>query len=252
MGGDYADGINIDALRAYSTAYKGHIYNVMGNHEYMDYFAENGEMTPKTVNGATLWEYLNGDLTDAIVGSYQHNYYYVDNPTQKMRYIILNVYTDGSVADFDSTQQAWLSDVLANTPAEYTVIIFTHMSASVDHDTGAISPSNFGSIIWNIADSSQANIAAIIQGHTHFDGLGSTTGGIPVFITTCDKYSPYIANGVDQEPWLAETRTAYTITEQAFDVFVVDKKNRKVFAVRIGCPAYNPGGSPLEVRESTY
>lgn len=92
------------------------------------------------------------------------------------------------------------------------------------------------------------DIACVIAGHMHFDGLGATSGGVPIFITTCDKYVPY--PGADD--YLESQRTLGTITEQAFDVFIVDKKSKKITAVRIGCPADNPTGSPLEIRTANY
>jgi hypothetical protein len=257
MGGDYDDGINLDVLNAYKNAYKGKIYNVTGNHEYMNYFTEDGVATAQTVTGSTVWQYLNGGLTDAIVGVPERNYYYIDNPVQKMRYIILNVYADNgisAIAQFDSAQQNWFANTALDLPNGYTAIVFAHYLYSVDYDTGEITIPTITSTIESIIDAYSGNgeIACLIVGHTHVDGMTTTPGGIPVFITTCDKYLPWIEGSTNMEPWLTANRIPYTITEQAFDVVIVDKTNKKVVFVRIGAPADNGTGTKLQVREQSY
>jgi hypothetical protein len=78
-----------------------------------------------------------------------------------------------------------------------------------------------------------------MQGHAHLDRIVHTPGGIPVVLTTSDKYMPWMSGETNNEPWLSETRTVGTITEQAFDVVVLDKDARKLTFVRIGAPADN-------------
>lgn len=250
-GGDYDDGVNMDAYRIFGDAYGGAVYNVAGNHEYMDQFKPyGGSYASRTITGATIWACLNGGLRDAVAGDASRNYYYVDNTAQKMRYIILNVFTDGSVAEFASAQKAWLKEVALDLPSGFTAVIFAHYIAEPNHTTGALTMTAAGAEIASIADAhtGDGEIACLIAGHTHFDGQGATSGGIPVFVTTCDKYGP--AEGYDD--WLENYRTVGTITEQAFDVFVIDKTNRVITAVRIGAPANNPAGTDLEVRTAQY
>jgi hypothetical protein len=80
-----------------------------------------------------------------------------------------------------------------------------------------------------------------------------TSRGIPVFVVTCDKYVPWYNNGV---PDLNVTRTPGTITEHAFEVVVIDKKNSLVSLVRIGAPALNgvdsDAGDPVEMRQRSF
>ena len=251
FGGDMGEGINLTALTAYKEAIKAKIYNTIGNHEYHNYYYDiDRPSSSLTMKDEYLWEFYNSGMMDAVIGDAGRNYYYVDNPMQKMRYIILNVYDEGTVATFEAAQQTWLSDIALNMPSGYTAIIICHQVAYVNHNTGVLS-FNYGAggeAIQNIVDSSSAKIACILCGHTHFDGIGTTSGGIPVIVSTCDKYKP--VSGYDD--WLTEYRFLHTITEQAFDVVIVDKKNEKITAVRIGCPANNPLGEPLETREANY
>lgn len=245
FGGDFADGITIDALKAYRTSYSGQIYNVTGNHEFMDYWTEDGEMVGRNITGADTWANLDGHMTTAVVGDAYRNYYYVDNCVQKIRYVVLSVYTDGSVIDFSEQQKGWLENTALNLPDGYSSIIFAHMIVGVTNNYEIEIPEH-GQEIISIAER-KGNVIAMFSGHTHIDGMYKTPGGIPCFVTTCDKYQPYTG-----EETILSRRVVNTVTEQAFDVVIVDKANRKVSAVRIGCPADNGGGNPLEIRQQTY
>jgi hypothetical protein len=252
-GGDLADGINMDVIKELNTCFKGTLYNVSGNHEYFDRFEEDGEINySKTITGGDVWQYLDGQMTDAVVGNASKNYYYVDNITQKMRYIVLASFTENLAFELGTDQETWLRDTALNIPEGYTAIIFTHSMGTENTANNTLTIHGAGTTVANICDASNANIACIIAGHTHVDIMTKTpTKKIPIFVTTCDKYSPWIDNGVDQEPWLSN-RVEGTITEQAFDVFIVDKTNRQINAVRIGCPATDGTTSGLEVRTQTY
>ena len=251
MGGDYEDGLCFSAYKAFRNAYAGKIYNIMGNHEYMDgQIDENGRWTSRTNTDATLWACLNANMYDAVIGSASRNYYYVDDNIQKTRYIVLSIYNDESVVDFSAEQQSWLRDTALNLPIDFTAVIFAHHVASVNHETGELIFPTFAQTICSIVDGYTGNgtIACLIGGHTHFDGLGTTPGGIPVFVTSCDKNVPYSQGG---EEYLGD-RVTGTTDEQVFDVFIINKTSKKVTAVRVGCPAYNPAGEPLQIREATY
>lgn len=251
MGGDYGSGINLQAINAFRDAFDGLIYDVVGNHEYQKYFEWNDDDTSLNVTGTMIWAYLNGKMTDCVIGDASRNYYYVDNTVQKMRYIILSNFAEGTttpVYQFEQTQIDWFDDVLSNMPDGYTAVIFIHAISSVNHETGELTKNYAFNDVQTVVDNYDGKVAGIFGGHTHFDGLGATDGGVPVFVTTCDKYKPYVGD----DDYLTDIRTLGTITEQAFDVVVIDKTNRKVTAVRIGCPANNPNGSPLETRQMNY
>lgn len=252
-GGDLADGINMDVIKELNTCFKGSLYNVSGNHEYFDLFTEDGQANyNSTISGGDVWQYLDGQMTDAIVGDASRNYYYVDNITQKIRYIILSAFTKELAFELGAEQEAWLRDTALNMPEGYTAIIFTHSMGTENTSDSTLTIHGAGTSVANICDASEASIACIIAGHTHVDIMTETpTKKIPIFVTTCDKYSPWIDNGVDMEPWLSN-RIEGTITEQAFDVFIVDKTNRQINAVRIGCPAIDGATTGLEVRTRTY
>lgn len=251
IGGDIEDGINIDANRKLRTAFDGKCYFTVGNHEYMNALIRDGVRdTTVNVTDATIWAFLNGGMTDCVVGNPARNYYYVDNTVQKIRYIVLNDFGDGSEYQFEANQKSWFASALSGMQNGYTAVIFIHVISSIDHTTGELIGDTAFSDVQTIVDSYSGggDVACIIAGHTHFDGMGSTSGGTPIFISTCDKAIPF----QNADTWLSNTRTEGTITEQAFDVFVVDKKNNTVSAIRIGCAADNPTGTPLEVRTAEW
>lgn len=257
MGGDYADGINLDANNAFD-AFNGKVYKAAGNHEYMNYLAEmrdNSDMHVTDITGADIWAFLNSGMYDAVIGDASTNYYYVDNPTQKMRYVFLNVFTDGSAGEFETAQQNWLSGTALNLPSGYTAVIICHHMMADTYPTSWIPVlTPIGEIIAGIADdyNGDGEIACILHGHTHMDLMKKTDGGIPIFATTCDKANPDNDETGERAEYIYGKRTNGTINEQAFDIVVINKTAKKVSLVRIGCPADNGGDTPLEIREQTY
>ena len=125
-----------------------------------------------------------------------------------------------------------------NLPSGWKTIIFSHMFwKNVDETTTELTlPTNMETVLNAIdAANTDGRVLAIIQGHTHLDAVKETTGGIPILITTCDKWA---IGTPGHEPQLAN-RIPGTVTEQAFEVCIVDQVNHKLYAVRIG--GFNTG-----------
>ena len=132
----------------------------------------------------------------------------------------------------------------------------THTTYFIKYDTNElvqVIPQDYLDALDNY--SGNGKIACIISGHTHRDRITATAGGIPIVIVTCDKYRVY-TDPVTGNQDLNVTRTLGTITEQAFDVVVLDKTNKKLTFIRIGAQALNgTGNNPgtaVEYREVTY
>lgn len=237
MGGDMADGVTkeeIEAVRLFRNAINGRMYMANGNHEYM-----RSGMTEE------LLAYIYGpDVDDAVAGDPLRAYYYVDNPRKQIRYIVLSGYKadNGTWAHgYESAQVTWLTTVAMNVPTGWHTIIISHVFFSVTTMSNpALIPDSYGEDVLEAIDASSyaSSVMCIICGHTHVDGIKYTSGGIPIFITTCDKYKPYDPSSTGQEYWL-ENRVPGTIMEQAFDVFIIDVSHSRIYAVRIG--AFNTG-----------
>lgn len=229
-GGDTADTTHEQYAKVLPDAFAGTIHYCPGNHDYMS-----------DMNGnklAYLWDMGKREQ----IGNAKRHYYYVDNPQQSIRYIVLCAYSNDTGAlttAYDTEQINWLRDVALHVETGWTVLVITHCLYACGDTAASFAPSPEGaSEIVTLLDSAACEIACVIQGHLHLDRIGHTPGGIPVVATTCDKYKPWIKEGVDMEPHLS-TRVAGTKTEQAFDVVVLDKAARKLTFVRIGAPADN-------------
>ena len=257
---DAWDGLTTDALDDTNKAFGEEAYVVCGNHEFNHTGTgiSNGGLTD-----AKAWYLFSSMHDDIVVGDASRNYFYKDNKAQKIRYIFLNMYDDAgagaaqAVISFEAAQQTWLADVALGTmEAGWLAVILTHTLYEINPDTNALyndAPiSDLSTIVDNY--SGPGEIGFILQGHTHRDRITSTPGGTKVVITTCDKYVPwYATSGVAD---INVTRAPGTITEQAFDVVVVDRKNRKASFIRIGAPALdgidNKPGDPVEVRTINF
>lgn len=249
-GGDNYNGANDEFANALRRSFDGEIHHVTGNHECF-YLTDGNKLA-----------YQYDMYNDNQIGNTTERYYYVDDAQRKIRYIVLSAYTATSAsegnADFNFTQEQieWVTGTALNVESGWTIIIFTHALYVINLTTNVCSvPSALVPMVTAIdAYNGNGKIACIIQGHTHRDRITSTPNGIPVIITTCDKNKVW-TNSQDVDD-IDVTRTSGTIAEQAFDIIVLDKKNQKVTALRIGAPARNgiddDPGSEVQVREVSY
>lgn len=250
-GGDRYEGYGNDCAKALLKASENEKYfPVVGNHEFL-------YRTPKSAVFASGFMHLNSN--NIVWGKPGQFYYYQDNLSQKIRYIFLQSFDENLVDDngatmiYDQDQLDWVGNVALNVETGWTIIIVTHSFLTGNYATKEVSVPTTGSygalasIIENY--SGNGTIACIIQGHFHWDYMLRMECGVPVVVTTCDKYS------FKNEPALQEhVRTPGTINEQAFDVVVLDKTNRKLTFVRIGDKAvrYEDEEQQVEYREITY
>ena len=221
-GDDYGSNAFCTALRN-SFNYK--IHHVAGNHDWF----------PPT-DGNMLYYWMDMYNNDQI-GNPVHHYYYVDNVQKSIRYIVLNAWVNdnGTLAsDYSAEQLAWFTGTALDVPTGYDVLVFTHFIGDINPSpTGA---QGFRDAIdsYNADSSHTGKVIAIFCGHSHADAVCHTTGGVPIIMTTCDKNK---GNGAGNESWLSQYRSDGTIYEQAFDIMFLDRVNKKITALRIGCPA---------------
>lgn len=243
-GGDTADAGSEDYANILRENFSGKIYHVIGNHDYMS-----------TTTESDLYYWFDS-YNDDQIGVPDRHYYYVDNRQQKIRYVILSAFKDdnsmpsGYTNGYEETQLTWLTNIALDVEDGWNIIVFTHSIRSSLES----SPNSFESAIDSYAG--KGKVIAILQGHQHFDAVFHTAKGIPIVTTTCDKDKPWIDPSTGKGDFDYERRTAGTITEQAFDVVIVDKANRRMTFVRIGCPAINNVdgniGADLEERIINY
>lgn len=251
-GGDICDFIEsehqpYDSFTPFIGALNKPIYTAMGNHDYMSIRGTEGR----------LYYSFNSIGRDRI-GNFDRNYFYIDNQQAQIRYIFINGFQPNGSGSWtwglEQDQITWLNNVALDLDSGWGAVIVTHMIVGIDLDTMTLYKPTMATNLLNELDSYNGNgeIIAVICGHTHFDYVDHSTGGIPIIVTTCDKYAPWISSGVDKEPFLSD-RVEGTITEQAIDLFVIDREAKKITRVRVGVPIHD-GFDPetwTEVEEET-
>lgn len=251
FGGDWADGYTENGILAFKEAFRGKIYHALGNHDYMNHMTRLGEaekdIIPYNFTPAMATFQFISSLDDAVIGDRMYGYYYVDNTANKMRYIMLQVFTDESAIHLEQAQLDWLDGALASMPEGYLAVVFSHLLGVVNEDYTTELSGATGAKVAAVCDKYAVKVACMFNGHTHRDGMVKTGGGIPVFVTSCDCW--YLDERKNDE---TNPRAPGTRSEQVIEVVIVDRTNRKVSAVRIGCPARLADGTSVEVREQTF
>lgn len=165
-------------------------------------------------------------LSDTNGDGNRNFYYYVDNKQQKIRYIVLN----NGKARIGTVQTNWLKAKLTELQTGWVAIIFAHeywFGVSDSIPTAVVQGTDIETAINEVYDSMAGTVGAFIVGHCHFDYFKTTEKGYPIISTTTDAYPL-------SQPDMGPEMALGTITEQAFDVFNVDSKNGKIYAIRIG------------------
>ena len=229
-GGDSDDYASADFYERINRNFNGKIYNLMGNHDWM---------SPTTTN--ELFNMADLGKSEQVGNPIEH-YYYVDNPQQKIRYIMLNAFVrlsgNSVISGYNQNQLDWLNADALNAKPDWDYIVFTHWIGTMT--AGSMSgASDFRDALdaFNADSSNEGKIIGIIQGHAHYDAIFHTTGGIPIITTTCDKNVAWISDSTDMEPWITSDRISGTTSEQAFDVMVLNKTAKTITAIRIGALA---------------
>lgn len=239
FGGDIVDNEGDDATMAYLWDWREAVrglpnhHSVPGNHD-------DGNSTDNLWDDPYIYAYLlAAEETLDVVRGDAGLYYYIDDPTEKTRYLYLDTATkDGNII-YDTAQQEWLKSTLKHTPSGWHIVAIAHIWRSVDYDVtppadagwsygGAYCIEQFDA--YNARTGEYANctgtgrVEFCIGGHTHVDADFVSDGGIPVILTECD--ARYVRSGL--------ACTAGTITESSVNAIVADYTHGHVRVVRIG------------------
>lgn len=246
IGGDVYVGASADYAAAMAEAFSdGTVHYVMGNHEY----------DRDTTDGALADLYDEGKAQQ--IGNADRHYYYVDSPENKLRYVVLNGFKEGSVDATDiAVQNEWLKKEALCVEEGWGILVFCHQFVAREwqrpYDHRYLLPAIKPIAKTLLEYDGAGEILAVFHGHIHQDmvsrmylkadgtvGLDDGCGGIPLIGTVADKYQ------TDKETAPYEMlidREKGTITEQAFDVVVVDREAGQIHCVRIGAPARDGTG----------
>ena len=222
-------------------------HSVIGNH---DANGGNGEMPylngqPKHLYGFAMAPEETPDIVRG--GSF---YYYIDDPSEKTRYLYLNTSFCWSLENTgEAGQGQFAAEALATTPDGWHIVVLSHiwfLYASTSTPTVGNVPTYCQQLLglfdaYNSRSSGSAVIGTetvsydfsgkngrvefCIGGHIHVDHDFTSSGGIPVILTETD--SKHLRSKT-------LSYTAGTDTEASVSGIVADYDNRKVSVVRVG------------------
>lgn len=198
-----------------------------------------------------------------VWGSKENAYYYRDFPTHKIRIIVLNVYEnmyhddlyDESMCGYSGDQLKWLAQTALKVSPDYSIIVLTHDApVKLEYNAYEIqnNPDSLAQILksFKIGQATEVkytdtlhngvfsvdvettysvpgNIIAVLSGHAHCDDL-KTVDGINYIQITC-AYIDVVNTFTGYK-----NRPAFSEKAYAFDIGVVDTKNRTLKLKRIG------------------
>lgn len=168
-----------------------------------------------------------------MMTDYDLSFYY-DNKSNKTRYIVLDTGEDSGSSGRSFTAYQEFADVLLDTPQNWHIVVmahivtygrFTYIGAmmSAFNAKSTYSRDGVGSFDFTNA---KGYVDCAFGGHTHVDSTFTTSGGIPVIVTTTD--SDRVSA---DDPY---TYTKGTDQEQAFDVVTINYVAKTIKCVRIG------------------
>lgn len=251
-GGDTGDSQEVckDAIAQLRNAIgSDNVYTVMGNHEIVN--ASRYESPFERVD-----EELRSHNNDIVYGDKNRTYFYFDNEGGKTRYIGLasfGLYINNACEScYTVSQLEWFKNIALNVKPGWTIVVFTHALYNVSCATNKmyIGPSGAQEFI-DAIDNYKGNgtIACVLIGHTHRDRIHIGQTGIPYIISASDRYSP-ASDDIDVE------RIPGTISEQHFEVVVINKEKKSIKLLSIGANARNgydnDPGDEVDVRVLNY
>ena len=203
------------------------VYSVTGNHEMYD--ASGYEKPYERVA-----EELRGHNSDIVYGDTRKSYFYFDNAEGKVRYVGLSSYGQFVNGDHESCytkeQLDWFKNTALNVKSGWHIVIFSHslyyVSCATDNlCIGPLGASDFiNAIEYYKGD---GIISCVLLGHTHRDRIHIGRMGVPYIISASDRFASYKGD-------INVERIPGTISEQHFEVIILDKIKRQLKLFSIG------------------
>lgn len=202
------------------------VYSVLGNHEASTQFDTDGSLISFDESYATLFKPMEDE-----VNLDKKRYYYVDNESQKIRYIVLAI--ESGTFPTDTEQKEWLISTLNAIEEGWTVVLFDHIGiVSVlntilrDYINRAAGTHSETGTTWDFT-SAKGTLACLICGHEHSDS-DELRDGVRIIHVTTD------AVGVLSDDTEMTERSKGNITEQAVELFFINTSTRTIDTIRLG------------------
>lgn len=231
----------------YDFAHIKSYYGIIGNHEFnAHYHVLDPETYPESITLTYSMAYdvisKNNELQYKGIDAYGD--YFIDNVAQKIRYLFLSCSYD---AQKTNAEIAWVLNVFADTPKDYSIVVFSHMGFRRDENddlavanqikkigNGMYALNNRNSYVCDGVTydytNSEASAICVICGHVHYDAdlYCDDNNTIRIIATTTDAYMK------EDATYGGLARTLGTYLEQAFDIIHLDLKNKQIIYKRIG------------------
>jgi len=225
------------------------VYTVTGNHEIND--ASRYERPFMRVA-----DVLRGHNSDLVYGDENKSYFFFDNNEKRTRYIGLSTFglyfNGGYELCYTTEQLEWFKNTALIVLEGWSIVIFTHSLYHVEEasDKMVKAWSGASDFIAAIDDyHGPGTIVSVLMGHSHRDRIHVGATGVPYIISASDRFSPY-NNDINVR------RVPGTITEQHFEVVVIDKDKKQVKFFSIGGYARDGSdddpGKEVDVRIINY
>lgn len=223
------------------------VYQLRGNHDYVKPARNDATKYYNVPDGGVHQIVMSKIIERVHAPNPEMNYYYFDNETQKIRFIVIDGHKHNDnypavvVSWIIVAQINWLIDTL-NSSDGYSIVLLSHEAtdpempsyatnlaivqsiAEAYKNKGTVAEVASGASIHADFSNVTGELICILSGHCHKDA-SHVSNGVLSITTTCDAY-------YNNDPNV--TRTQGTITESAFDVFSIDTTNKTIKTVRIG------------------
>lgn len=197
------------------------VYLTLGNHD-SNYFHSNPER-----------------MTEEEQSRYYLNrlkpWYYVDFERQNLRCFFLYSfdYREKIRYGFPMEEIDWVRNVLSETPEGYSILLFSHVPLLAEMHFWSKEIRNSSEMLGVLEEYMQqgGRILAYIHGHNHADQI-CYEKGFPIVSIGCAKCEDF----KDKKPMGSITydRKMGTVTQELWDVMVVDVEDGKIDFVRFG------------------
>ncbi len=199
------------------------LYQVIGNHD-SNYFRKNPD---RFVERDVIMTYLPGK---------SRLYYHEDFADNNIRGIFLDSFNPDREAryGFSDEELDWLERTLKDTPADYGVVVFSHVPPipRLHYWSDEIHNSRrLMNILGRFQHESQGSLLAYIHGHNHADQVDYEEG-FPIISIGCSKVEYF----EDKKPAGAYTppRSMGKKNQELWDVLSISRQNRTIDFTRFG------------------
>lgn len=222
--GDFTDGmVTADAMRFYVKNILSDlkncdvpVYVTLGNHD-CNYFRKNPERLSETEQREL---YLDGRETC----------YYVDYPD--LRLIFLDSFNPEETLRYGYSDECveWLDKMLSDIAEENSALIFSHLPPLTRLQYWAKELRGEARLV-NVVGKHKPKIIAWINGHNHADMLDNEEG-FPIISIANAKCEAFLER--KPEGFITPERRLGDVSQELFDVLIVNAKKRRAHFVRFG------------------